>query len=194
MANTEYEVPTWNQTYELLLDQAEKIRKTYQPDIIISVARGGLVPARILTDLLETPQVATIRIEFYTDIAQPSIQPILKQPLTVPVNGKKCLLVDDISDSGQSLKVAKQHLIEKGALEVKIATIYAKPATQTVPDFVEKTTERWVVFPWEIKETLRAVTQKQEGKRAANQEVAKLVKAGLPKQLTERILKTIQEP
>ena len=193
MANTEYEVPTWNQTYELLLDQAEKIRKTYQPDVIIGVARGGLVPARILTDLLEAPQVATIRIEFYTDIAQPSIQPILKQSLTIPVNGKKCLIVDDISDSGQSLKLAKQHLTEKGALEVKIATLYAKPTTQTVPDFVEKTTERWVVFPWEIKETLRAVTQK-EGKRAANQEVAKLVKAGLPKQLTERILKTIQEP
>ena len=60
MANTEYEVPTWNQTYEMLLDQAEKIRKTYQPDVIIGVARGGLVPARILTDLLEAPQVATI--------------------------------------------------------------------------------------------------------------------------------------
>ena len=193
MANIEYEVPTWNQIYEMLLDQAEKIRKTYIPNVIIAVARGGLIPARILTDLLETPQVATIRIEFYADIAQPSIQPILKQPLTVPVNGKKVLIVDDISDSGQSLKVAKQHLTEKGALEVKIATLYAKPATLTVPDFVEKTADRWVVFPWEIKETLRAVTQK-EGKRAANQEVAKLVKAGLPKQLTERILKTIQEP
>jgi hypoxanthine phosphoribosyltransferase len=195
LANIEYEVPTWNQIYEMLIDQSEKIRdSTYQPDIMIAVARGGLAPARILTDLLETPEVATIRIEFYADIAQPSIQPILKQPLTISVNGKKILLVDDISDSGLSLKVAKQHLIDKGAAQVKIATLYAKPSTQTVPDYVEKTTERWVVFPWEIKETLRAVTQKQEGKRAANQEIAKLVKAGLPKQLTERILKTIQEP
>jgi uncharacterized protein len=194
LANIEYEVPTWNQIYEMLLDQAEKIRKTYQPDVIIGIARGGLVPARILTDLLDSPQVAVIRIEFYADIAQPSSQPILKQPLTVPVAGKKVLIVDDISDSGQSLKLARQHLIEKGASEVKIATLYAKPATQTLPDFAEKTTERWVVFPWEIKETLKEVTQKQEGKRAASQEVAKLVKAGLPKQLTERILKTLQEP
>jgi uncharacterized protein len=194
LANIEYEVPTWNQIYEMLIDQSEKIRdSTYQPDIIIAVARGGLAPARILTDLLETPEVATIRIEFYADIAQPSIQPILKQPLTIPVNGKKILLVDDISDSGLSLKVAKQHLTNKGAAQVKIATLYSKPSTQTVPDYVEKTMERWVVFPWEIKETLRAVTQKQEGKRVANQEIAKLVKAGLPKQLTERILKTIQE-
>jgi hypoxanthine phosphoribosyltransferase len=191
----EYEVPTWNQIYEMLIDQSDKIRKTsYQPDIIVGVARGGLVPARILTDLLETPQVATIRIEFYADIGQPSVQPILKQPLTIPVNGKKILIVDDISDSGQSLKMAKQHLTEKGAAETRIATLYAKPTTQTMPDYVEKTAERWIVFPWEIKETLRSILQKQQGKRAANQELVKLVKAGLPKQLTERILKTMQEP
>jgi uncharacterized protein len=191
---TEYEVPTWNQIYEMLLNQSEKIRKTrYQPDIIIAIARGGLIPARILTDLLETPQVATIKIEFYTDIALPSLQPTLKQPLTIPVEGKKVLIVDDISDSGQSLKLAKQHLTEKGAAETKIATLYAKPTTQTLPDYVEKTADRWIVFPWEIKETLRSILQKPQGKRAANQEFAKLVKAGLPKQLTTQILKTMQE-
>ncbi len=192
-ANTEYEVPTWNQIYEMLIDQAEKIRKNaYLPDIIVGVARGGIVPARILTDLLEIPEIATIRIEFYVDIAQPSIQPILKQGLTIPINGKKVLLVDDISDTGQSLKLAKGYLIEQGAKEVKIATVYAKSATQTKPDFLEKQTDRWIVFPWEIKETLRKITQKQEGKRAANQEIAKLIKAGLPKHLTEKILKTMQ--
>jgi len=190
----EYEVPTWNQIYEMLLNQSNKIRKTrYQPDIIIAIARGGLIPARILTDLLETPQVATIKIELYTDIAQTNLQPTLKQPLTVPVNGKKILLVDDISDSGQSLKLAKQHLTEKGATETKIATLYAKQTTQTMPDYVEKTADRWIVFPWEIKETLRSILQKHQSKRAANQEVTKLVKAGLPKQLTTQVLETMQE-
>jgi hypoxanthine phosphoribosyltransferase len=178
----------------MLLEQSEKICKShFLPDIIVGIARGGLVPARILTDLLETPQVATIRIEFYADIKQPSIQPILKQPLNTPVNGKKILIVDDISDSGQSLKTAKQHLLEKGAAETKIATLYAKSTTQTMPDYVEKTAERWIVFPWEIKETLRSILQRQQGKRAQNQELAKLVKAGMPKQLTQRILNTLQE-
>ncbi|XHH08658.1 MAG: phosphoribosyltransferase [Candidatus Bathyarchaeia archaeon] len=196
MANTiNYEVPTWNQIYEMLIEQSEKIRKNhYRPDIIVGIARGGLVPARILTDLLETPTVTTICIEFYTDIGQPSTQPILKQPLILPVNGKKILIVDDISDSGQSLKTAKQYLAEKGASEIKIATLYVKPATQTMPDYVEKTAEGWVVFPWEIKETLRSILRKQDSKQAVNQEFAKLVKAGLPKQLTERILESLQEP
>ncbi|MCL1978149.1 MAG: phosphoribosyltransferase [Candidatus Bathyarchaeota archaeon] len=193
MANPiEYEVPTWNQIYEMLLEQSEKIHKNrYQPDIIVGIARGGIIPASILTDLLKTQITTTIRIEFYLDIAQPNIQPTLKQPLTVPVNGKKILIVDDISDSGQSLKIAKQHLTEKGATEIKIATLYTKTTTQIPPDYVEKTTNNWVVFPWEIKETLQSILQKHNDKRAANNEFAKLVKAGLPKQLFEQILKTL---
>jgi hypoxanthine phosphoribosyltransferase len=191
--NTQYEVPTWNQIYEMLIDQSEKIRKDgYQPDIIVGIARGGIVPARVLTDLLEIPEIASLRVEFYVGIAQPSIEPILKQGLTASIVGKKALLVDDISDTGRSLKLAKNHLFEQGAKEVKIAALYAKKTTTIMPDYVEKGTDRWVVFPWEIKETLRRITQKQEGKRAANQEIAKLIKVGLPKHLAERIQKTMQ--
>lgn len=190
----EYEVPTWNQIYDMLIDQSEKIQKNhYQPDIIIGIAQGGIVPTRILTDLLKKPQTTTIEIKYYTNIAQSNTQPILKQPLTIPINNKKILIVDDISDSGQSLKLAKQYLAEKGATETKTATLYTKTTTQTPPDYVEKTTNHWVVFPWEIKETLQNILQKQNDKRDANNEFTKLLKAGLPKHLFERILKTLQE-
>ncbi|NLB77106.1 MAG: hypothetical protein GX799_11705, partial [Crenarchaeota archaeon] len=59
MASTiQYEIPTWNQIYDMLLSQAKKIQKTdYTPDIIVAIIRGGLIPARILTDLLEVPQL-----------------------------------------------------------------------------------------------------------------------------------------
>jgi hypoxanthine phosphoribosyltransferase len=177
----------------MLIDQAEKIRKSnYQPDIIVGVARGGLAPARILTDLLGTPEVATIQIEFYVDIAQTSPQPTLKQGLTKSVAAKKALLVDDISDTGQSLKLAKRYLLEQGAKEVKIATLYAKTATQTKPDYLEKQTDNWIVYPWETRETLKKILQKHKSKRAANQEIAKLIKAGMPKQLAKRMLKTLK--
>ena len=189
--NQEYQVPTWNQIYDMLLSQAQKIQ-TYKPDIIIGIARGGLIPARILTDLLETPQLATIQIEFYTDINQTRQEPTLKQTLTTQITGKKTLIVDDIADTGKSLKLAKTHLQQQGALEIKTATLYTKPQSTTTPDFYEKQTTSWVVFPWETKETLRKIIQKQEGKRALNQEIATLVKAGLPKQLAEKLLKDMQ--
>jgi hypoxanthine phosphoribosyltransferase len=191
--NVEYEVPTWNQINDMLLAQAQKIQnQQFQPDIIIGIAKGGIIPARILSDLIETPQLTALQIAFYLDIAQPTSEPILKQPLTIPIKNKKTLIVDDIADTGKSLKLAQTHIQEQGAIEIKTATLYFKPQSITKPDFYEKQTNNWIVFPWEIKETLRKITQKSEGKRAANQEIAKLVKAGLPKQLTEKLLKTIQ--
>jgi uncharacterized protein len=192
--NVEYVVPTWSQINDMLLSQAQKIQnQQLQPDIIIGIAKGGIIPARILSDLIETPQLATVQIAFYHDIAQPTLEPTLKQPLSLSIKNKKTLIVDDISDTGKSLKLAQIHLQEQGAAETKTATLYFKPQSITKPDFYEKQTNNWVVFPWEIKETLRKITLKFEGKRAANQEIAKLVKAGLPKQLAEKLLKTIQQ-
>lgn len=193
-ANTQYEVPTWNQIYDLLLNQAQKIQKdNFKPDIIVGVSRGGLVPARILSDLLETPDLATIRIEFYLDIEQTRKEPILTQNLTMPVTAKKVLIADDIADTGKSLKLAKQHILQQGAKEAKTATIYAKPQSATTPDYFEKETSRWVVFPWDAKETVKKITEKQLGKRALNKEIAKLVKAGLPKNLSEKFLEDMQQ-
>ena len=64
------------------LSQTQKIQKqNYKPDIIIAIARGGLIPARILTDLLETQELGYIQIEFYKDINKTRQEPILKQNL-----------------------------------------------------------------------------------------------------------------
>ncbi len=165
--NIEYEVPTWNQIYEMLLCQAQKILiQNYLPDMVIGISRGGIIPARILADLLETSEFATIQIEFYVDINQTKAEPTLKQPFTTNVAGKKVLLVDDIADSGESLKLAKTHLQQQGASEVKTATLYQKPQSITTPDFYEKQTTNWVVFPWDTKETLRKIIQKPQGKRS----------------------------
>ena len=190
---SEYEVPSWNQIYDMLQVQAQKIQSShYKPDIIVGVARGGLAPARILMDLLETRDFAIIQIEYYQGINQPGTQPILKQCLNTDLSSKKALLVDDVSDGGKSLQLAKKHLKEKGAVEVKIATLYIKPQTITPSDYYEKQTRRWIVFPWDIKETIRKIQEQQKGKRAINREITKLVKAGLPKQLAEKYLKDIQ--
>ena len=189
----EFEVCSWRQIYEMLLLQAQKIQLSkYNPDVIVAVARGGLVPARIHMDLLETKTFATMQIEHYSGINQHGKEPILKQCLNTPLTGKKALLVDDISDGGKSLKIAKAHLQEKGAEQVKTATLYVKPQTCMVPDFFEKQTNRWVVFPWDAKETVSTILGQQKSKGAIDQEIGKLVKAGLPKQLAEKFLKDMQ--
>jgi hypoxanthine phosphoribosyltransferase len=190
----EFEVPTWNEMYAMLLRQAEKIRKSgFKPDIVVGVTRGGWIPARILSDLLEIPDLATVRVEFYLGVAETLNEPALTQGVSAAVTGKKVLLVDDVADTGKSLQLAKEHILRQGAAEVRIATLYYKPFSAAKPDYYERETRRWVVFPWELKETARKIVEKHRDKSAINLETAKLVKAGLPKQFVEAFLKEVLE-
>ena len=192
-AEAKFEVPTWHQIYSMLLSQAEKIRKSsFKPDGIIAVSRGGWLPARVLSDLLET-SVGNVGVEFYLGVAETKNEPVLAQSVSMVVAGKKVLIVDDVADTGKSLKLVKEHILQQGAKEARIATIYSKPWSMVKPDYYERETRLWVVFPWEIKEAVRKIVEKRRDKSAIDIETAKLVKAGLPKQLMKRFLKEILE-
>ena len=193
-AKIEYEVSTWQIIYDMLLAQAQKIQASrYQPDVIIGIAKGGTIPTRILSDLLGISQTATIQIESYRNIAEAEIEPLITQRLSTPIMDKKVLLVDDIADSGKTLNTAQVYLQEQNVKDIKIATLYAKPTSEIEPDFYEKKTSRWVVFPWEITETLRNIILKYSDKQAATEEIENLVRAGLSKHLVEKILTTMEE-
>jgi len=192
-AEAEFEVPTWRQIYSLLLSQAEKIRKSnFKPGIVIAVSRGGWVPARVLADLLET-RTGTVSVEFYVGVAETRKTPVLTQGVSVAVTGKTVLIADDVADSGESLKLVKAHILQQGATEARVATVYYKPWSTVKPDYYMRETRRWVVFPWETKETLRKIVEKYRDKAAVGVVTAKLVKAGLPKKLAERFLKELFE-
>jgi len=190
-----FEVPTWNQIYEMLLSQAEKIRKSgFKPDVTIAISRGGWLPARVLSDLLETPSLANVSVEYYLGIAEAKNEPVLTQGVLVAVTDKKVLIADDVADTGKSLKLVKEHILQQGAKEARTATVYYKPWSVVKPDYYARETRLWIVFPWEIKETIRKIVEKRRDKSASiEEETVKLVKAGLPKQLVERFLKEIFE-
>jgi hypothetical protein len=191
----EFEIPTWNQVYDMLLNLAEKIRKNgFKPDIIVGVSRGGWPPARVLSDLLDNPNLANVRAEFYLGVAETKGEPTLTQPASVVVAGKKVLIVDEVADTGKSLKLVREHIIEEGATEVKVATVYYKPWSIIMPDYYQKETSRWIVFPWEIKETVRKIVKKcREKGKSVEGEIVKIVKAGISAELVRRFLKEILE-
>lgn len=191
----EFEVPTWKQIYNMLLNLADKIRYNgFKPDLIVGVSRGGWPPARVISDLMGNANLANVRAEFYTGVAETKEEPVLTQPVSVKVAGKKVLIVDEIADTGKSLNLVKGHIIEKGASEVRIATVYYKPWSIVKPDYYEKETSCWVVFPWEIKETVRRVIKKHKKKKnLIEKEIAKLVKAGISAELLKKFLREIFE-
>jgi hypoxanthine phosphoribosyltransferase len=191
----EFEVPSWNQIYDMLLNLADKIRKNgFKPDMIVGVSRGGWPPARVLSDLMDNPNLANVRAEFYLGVAETKEKAILTQPVSMPVAGKKVLVVDEVADTGRSLELVKEHIFRNGAAEVKIATVYYKPWSIIKPDYYEKETSRWIVFPWEIKETVRKIVKKcRENGKPVELETVKLAKAGLSSDVIQRFLREIHE-
>lgn len=162
-----YEVPTWDELYKMTVELADKVKESgFKTDIIVGVSRGGWTPARVMSDLLDNSNLANVKVEFYEDIYQTSEEPRITQPVSIPVKGKHVLIVDDIADTGKSLKLVKKKLLEKEATEVRIATLYLKPWSITIPDFYVKTTNAWVCFSWELYESVKKIggKLKSEGK------------------------------
>jgi hypothetical protein len=193
VSELEFEIPSWEQIYKLLLDLADKVRKAgFKPDVIVGVSRGGWPPARIMSDLLENQKLANVTAEFYVGVAETTCKPVITQPVSIQMRTRRVLVVDDVADTGESLRLVRAHLSEQGASEVKIATIYYKPWSVVIPDYYEKETCSWIIFPWERKETVRKVVEKykREGK-SVNEAKEKLVNSGLDRKLAERFIQEI---
>jgi len=191
----EFVIPTWDEIYECLLSLADEIRGGgFRPDVIVGVSRGGWPPARVMSDLLENPETANVKTEFYQGVAETKGDPIITQPVSVSVKRKKVLVMDDVADSGKSLRLVKSHLRENGAAEVKIATIYYKPWSVIIPDYYKKETRSWIIFPWERKETVRNIIRRYKSAGKTVKEAKdKLVRSGLDSELVERFTREIQE-
>jgi len=189
-----FEVPSWNQIHKMLINQKEKIRsENFTPDTIIAITRGGWIPARILSDLLEVYDLTTIRVEFYLGLSKTRKKPILTQKLSKQIASKKILLVDDIADSGKSLQIAENHILQKDPKVVKIATLYKKPQSKVEPNYYEKIAKHWIIFPWDIRETSRKLWEQTPNKNSIKNKEIEFKKTGLTKTLIKKFLKEIAD-
>ena len=193
--NIEFEVPSWDEIYDMLLRLAERIRgDKFHPDVIVGVSRGGWPPARVMSDLLGNPELANVRVEFYVGVAETKGEPVITQPLSVPVEGRRVLIMDDVADTGKSLRLVRDHVEKNGAAEIKLATIYYKPWSEIKPDYYVRETEAWIVFPWERKETVRNMVERCKVKGIPLEEVKRrLIEGGFDQRLLERFIREVLE-
>lgn len=174
LAKVEYIAPNWNDIYELHLNLAKEIvGDNYRPDLLVGIARGGWIVARILSDLLDIKEIGNIRIEFYEDVLLTRDSPCITQDVSVEVKGKKVLLCDDVADTGKSLKVAADYLWGKGVSNLKIATLHLKPHSVLRPNYFVSETDAWIIYPWEIFETIKSIVRKLEKKGESSEEIRK---------------------
>ena len=144
------EILTWEIFGDATDELATQIHHSgFDPEILIAVARGGMIPGGALTYSLG---VKLINVEFYTDVQETLPDPLLLAPMldTDSIRNKRILIVDDVVDSGRTLALVLELLRGFGA-DVRSAVLYAKPTTIIHPDFVWKATDKWIVFPWSAK-------------------------------------------
>ena len=117
----------------------------FKPDIIIAIARGGWIPTRYLSDLLHTKNLGSLGLK-YEDNERTKL--ITYSKPTIPEDCKKILLVEDMLESGKSIKWAYDYYSKQG-YEVKTTCLFIMKKSEFIPDFYIKTIDEKIKFPWE---------------------------------------------
>jgi hypoxanthine phosphoribosyltransferase len=141
---------SWERFLKISEKTADKMNQSkYRPDFIISLARGGWVFGRVLCDFLNVTDLVSLKVEHWGMTATPDGEAKIKYPFNIDLTGKRVLIVDDISDTGKSLKVATEYIRKMNPADIKTTTLFYLTGSSFKPDFYgEEMTWRWVVFPW----------------------------------------------
>ena len=179
-AAPEREELTW-----ALFGQAERelsaqiVASGWIPDLIIAIARGGLIPAGAIGYAIGIKAMGAMNVEFYTGVGETLPEPVILPPLmdASELPGKKVLVVDDVADSGKTLRMVMEMLRHEGldlgdetiAVDARSAVIYRKPRSVFTPDYCWRETDKWINFPWSVLPVITPESLRGQG-LAADQE------------------------
>ena len=144
------EVLTWQAYGEAARELADQVRGTgFRPDVVLGIARGGLVPASSLAYALGCKNLFAMNVEFYTGERTTLAAPVVLPPYldTSDLDGARVLVVDDVADSGRTLELVMD-FCRGHVTEARSAVLYQKPRSVVDGDLVWRRTDRWIDFPW----------------------------------------------
>jgi hypoxanthine phosphoribosyltransferase len=132
------------------------------PDVVVGVARGGLVPAVLLCHTLGVRDLRAVDVTHTTsdDIdATKSTEPRSSNIASLgDLGGANVLIVDDIAGTGLTLREVTRLAYSRGAARVRTAVCVLNRANWPGPcdphqviTYIGTTVDRWVIFPWETR-------------------------------------------
>jgi hypothetical protein len=151
---SEREVMTWDDLGRGSRELAEAVAADgYRPDMILGIARGGLLVAGGLGYALGVKNTFTMNVEFYTGVDERLELPMILPPVPdlVDFQETRLLIADDVADTGATLQLVKEFCAGKVA-EVRCAVLYEKPRSAVRCEYVWRRTDRWITFPWSAEE------------------------------------------
>jgi hypothetical protein len=190
LTNDRYLYLNWMDVQRLSEKLADMIAESgFRPDIIVAVSRGGFDPARILSDELNIRSLASLQVIYYTGVNERNNRPQVKYPLNADIAGLNVLVVDDVADSGNSLEVVKEYVDSLGPREVRIATLHYKPWSSFEPDYYAESADKWIIYPWEPRESIEDIREKLLEEGVPEDELAlKLIEIGFTSKQVRRFL------
>lgn len=157
----EFISPSWDDIFDMCVEGADKIGQLgIDFDIIIALSRGGLIPGRLISDLLEIRDVIVLDVKYYFGIGLKIDKPRVTEMVRTSITSKNILLVDDVVDSGESIKAAAEYLSSFKPKVMKIFTLHVKPKRIINPDIFIKETSAWIIYPWEPLEVFKELEEK----------------------------------
>ena len=153
MVKVPVKLVTWDEIVEWTRQLAKIIKESgYKPDVVIAIARGGYVPARLICDFLGIENLLSIQSQHWTEAAKKAEKAIIKFQYKVNLEGMKALIVDDIVDTGESVILAKKYIEENWRpKELRIAAMqWISSVAKIKPDYYAIEVKEWVWFqyPW----------------------------------------------
>lgn len=191
------ELISWTEVTRLIERLATRITASdFKPDIIVAIARGGYVPARLLCDQLDIYNLTGIRVTHYLAGAHKTEQAQLVEPLQTDIAQANVLLVDDVDDSGDTLQLAQQHLSNRQPKQLKIAVMHHKLASSLIPDYyAHKIVKwRWLTYPWALYEDVCGFLDQLSPPATGPQEAARRLQAQFQIAVPRRVLAMIYQP
>ena len=110
----ECEIMSWELFNTLAKNVATKIKDSgYNPDFIVGLARGGWVLSRVLCDYIGVKDLVSLKVEHWGVTATQDGKAQIKYPFDIDLAGRRVLIVDDITDTGESMLIAEEYVKTK---------------------------------------------------------------------------------
>ncbi len=139
---------SWDQFHRDARALAWRLAEKGPFNAVLAITRGGLVPAAIVARELDMRDIETIGIASYDFSRQGELR-MLKEPAAryMENGGEGLLVVDDLVDTGKTLKFVRELLPN-----AHYACVYAKPAgVELVDTFItEVSQDTWIFLPWDM--------------------------------------------
>ena len=142
---------SWDQFHRDARALAWRLSASGPFDALVCITRGGLVPAAIVARELGIRMIETVCVASYHDYKNQSglqvIKGIAEAAAGVNHQGGKVLVVDDLVDTGGTVRVVREMLPN-----AHYATVYAKPLGRPLVDtfITEVSQDTWIYFPWDM--------------------------------------------